>query len=50
GAVTLADIGVPGALAQIADSLGYSARTVADMLDEFDPRHLPGSPWVYRPG
>ncbi|PRC46655.1 tRNA glutamyl-Q(34) synthetase GluQRS, partial [Mycobacterium sp. ITM-2017-0098] len=42
GAVTLADIGVPGALAQIADSLGYSARTVADMLDEFDPRHLPG--------
>ena len=49
GAVTLAEIGVPEALTQIADSLGYSARTVDGMLDEFDPRHLPRSPWVYRP-
>lgn len=50
GAVTLAEIGVEDALAQIADSLGYSARTVDGMLDEFDPRHLPRAPWVYRPG
>jgi glutamyl-tRNA synthetase len=50
GAVTLAEIGITQALAQIADSLGYAARTVEDMLDEFDPRHLPRTPWVYRPG
>jgi len=50
GAVTLAEIGVPGALTRIADSLGYSARTVEGMLDEFDPQHLPRKPWVYRPG
>jgi glutamyl-tRNA synthetase len=50
GAVTLAEIGVPEALTQIADSLGYAARTVDGMLDEFDPRHLPRNPWVYRPG
>lgn len=49
GAVTLAEIGVPQALAQIAGSLGHSARTVEDMLGEFDPRHLPRTPWVYRP-
>lgn len=50
GAVTLAEIGVQNTLAQIADSLGYSARTVAGMLEEFDPEHLPRAPWVYRPG
>lgn len=50
GAVTLADIGVAPALAQIADSLGYAARSVADMLDEFDPARLPHQPWVYQPG
>jgi glutamyl-tRNA synthetase len=50
GAVTLAEIGVTDALAQIADSLGYAARTVEAMLDEFAPRHLPRTPWVYRPG
>ncbi|MGP4058071.1 tRNA glutamyl-Q(34) synthetase GluQRS [Mycobacterium sp. 4D054] len=50
GAVTLAEIGVDVALAQIADSLGYSARTVDGMLDEFDPQRLPRAPWVYRPG
>ena len=49
GAVTLAEIGVRGALTQIADSLGYSARTVDGMLDEFDPARLPRQPWVYRP-
>ncbi|VEG58286.1 glutamyl-Q tRNA(Asp) synthetase [Mycolicibacterium aurum] len=50
GAVTLADIGVALALAQIADSLGFAARTVGDMLDEFDPARLPHQPWVYQPG
>ncbi len=49
GAVTLAEIGVSEAVAQIADSLGYSARTVEGMLDEFDPARLPRAPWVYRP-
>lgn len=50
GAVTLAEIGVDRALAQIADSLGFSARTVAGMLPEFDPARLPRTPWVYLPG
>ncbi|MDA2889977.1 tRNA glutamyl-Q(34) synthetase GluQRS [Mycolicibacterium sp. BiH015] len=50
GAVTLAEIGVPEALTQIADSLGYRGHTVDEMLDEFDPRLLPRTPWVYRPG
>jgi glutamyl-tRNA synthetase len=49
GAVTLAEIGVDRALAQIARSLGYRAGTVAGMLDEFDPAALPREPWVYRP-
>ena len=50
GAVTLAEIGVPEALRQIADSLGYAAATVDGMLAEFDPRRLPRAAWVYRPG
>ncbi|MDG4668241.1 tRNA glutamyl-Q(34) synthetase GluQRS [Mycobacterium sp. 236(2023)] len=47
GAVTLAEIGVPQALAQIADSLGYAARTIDGMLDEFVPTRLPREPWIY---
>ncbi|WP_199254421.1 tRNA glutamyl-Q(34) synthetase GluQRS [Mycolicibacterium mengxianglii] len=50
GAVTLAEIGVENALAQIADSLGFTARTLPGMLDDFDPARLPRDPWVYRPG
>ena len=50
GAVTLAQIGVPTALSQIAASLGYASHTVAGMLAEFDPGRLPRSPWTYRPG
>lgn len=50
GAVTLAEIGVEEALAQIAASLGYAARTVEGMLAEFDPRRLPRTPWVYPTG
>ena len=50
GAVTLAEIGVPTALSQIAGSLGYASHTVAGMLAEFDPQRVPGAPWIYRPG
>jgi len=49
GAVTLAEIGVPRALALIAGSLGCTASTLDGMLGEFDPATLPRQPWVYRP-
>lgn len=49
GAVTLAEIGVPKALAQISESLGWRARDVEGMLAEFDPQRLPRQPWIYRP-
>ena len=49
-AEALAEIGVPEALAQIADSLGYAAHTVEGMLAEFDPARLPRTPWIYQPG
>lgn len=49
GAVTLAEIGVPRALAQISESLGWQARDVEGMLAEFDPAALPRAPWIYRP-
>nr|WP_090344411.1 tRNA glutamyl-Q(34) synthetase GluQRS [Mycolicibacterium malmesburyense]CRL75928.1 glutamyl-queuosine tRNA(Asp) synthetase [Mycolicibacterium malmesburyense] len=49
GAVTLAEIGVARALAQIGESLGWRARDVAGMLAEFDPQRLPRRPWIYRP-
>lgn len=49
GAVSLAEIGVATALAQISESLGWHARTVEGMLAEFDPARLPREPWVYRP-
>jgi len=50
GAVALAEIGVERALAQIAESLGYSATTLEQMLTQFKPAALPGEPWIYRPG
>ncbi len=50
GAVTLAEIGVPRALSQIAESLGYASRTAEGMLTEFEPARLPREPWVYLPG
>ncbi|GFG53914.1 tRNA glutamyl-Q(34) synthetase GluQRS [Mycolicibacterium agri] len=49
GAVTLAEIGMPRALEQIAESLGFRATTLEGMLDEFDADRLPRHPWVYRP-
>lgn len=49
GAVTLAEIGTERALAQIAESLGYSGGTVEQMLTQFSPDELPRHPWVYQP-
>jgi glutamyl-tRNA synthetase len=49
GAVTLAEIGVPTALCEIAGSLGFTATSVDGMLTEFDPVRLPRRPWTYRP-
>ncbi|BBY26451.1 tRNA glutamyl-Q(34) synthetase GluQRS [Mycolicibacterium sediminis] len=49
GAVTLAEVGVPGVMGRIAASLGYSAVTLDGMLSEFEPGRLPREPWVYRP-
>jgi glutamyl-tRNA synthetase len=49
GAVTLAEIGVERALSQIAESLGWQASSVDEMLAQFDPAKLPRRPWIYRP-
>ncbi len=49
GAVTLAEIGVPRAVAQITESLGWPAATMAELLQHFDPAALPRAPWIYRP-
>jgi len=49
GAITLAEIGVERALAQIAESLGYTGGTVEQMLTQFKPGALPRHPWIYRP-
>jgi glutamyl-tRNA synthetase len=49
GAVTLAEIGVERALAQIGDSLGWQAKSVDEMLAQFDPAKLPRHPWIYSP-
>ena len=49
GAVTLAEIGVQHALAQIAESLGWQASSPDEMLAQFDPARLPRRPWIYTP-
>jgi glutamyl-tRNA synthetase len=49
GAITLAEIGMDRAVAQIADSLGYQATNVEQMLTQFDPAALPRDPWIYHP-
>ena len=43
GAVTLAEIGVQRALAQIAASLGWQANTLDEMLTHFDQRRCRGN-------
>ena len=49
GAVTLAEIGVPRAFAQIAESLGWPAADMDELLARFDPARLPRHPWIYVP-
>jgi glutamyl-tRNA synthetase len=49
GAVTLAEIGVQRAFAQITESLGWPASTLEELLARFDPARLPRQPWIYRP-
>ncbi|WP_338770675.1 tRNA glutamyl-Q(34) synthetase GluQRS [Nocardia vulneris] len=51
GAVTLADQLALGntpeqIVAAIAASLGYAATSSAELLDSFDPAHLPREPWI----
>lgn len=49
GAVTLAEIGVQRAFAQITESLGWLSSTMDQLLVQFDPSALPRQPWIYRP-
>lgn len=49
GAVSLAEIGVERALAQISASLGWPALDLDGMLGRFDPERLPRRPWIYLP-
>ncbi|MEV6557197.1 tRNA glutamyl-Q(34) synthetase GluQRS [Nocardia sp. NPDC051756] len=51
GAVTLADQRALGntpdqVVAALAHSLGYPATSAAELLDSFDPAHLPREPWI----
>lgn len=47
GAVTVSEIGPESAMAQIAESLGFTATTLDGMLAEFDPVRLPREPWIF---
>jgi glutamyl-tRNA synthetase len=47
--VTLAEIGVQRAFAQITESLGWPASTLEELLARFDSSRLPRQPWIYRP-
>lgn len=47
GAVTMAELGPERTFTLIRDSLGASARTAAELVDEFDPDRLPREPWVF---
>ncbi len=49
GAVTLAEIGVARAFAQITDSLGWPAGDLDELLERFDPAQLPRQPWIFFP-
>ncbi len=49
GAITLSEIGVGRAIGQIAESLGWRAGSLDDMLGQFDPAALPRDPWIYSP-
>lgn len=47
GAVTLAEIGVERAIAEISASLGWPSRNLEELLDRFDLLRLPRGPWIY---
>lgn len=54
GAVSLADqraLGnTPGdVVAAIANSLGYTARTTAELREVFEPQRIPAKPWILEP-
>lgn len=54
GAVSLSDQRALGntpedVVAALADSLGYAARTTAELREVFDPARIPGKPWILEP-
>lgn len=49
GAVTLAEIGVQRAIAQMSASLGWPSEDLEQLLAQFDPSKLPREPWIYSP-
>jgi glutamyl-tRNA synthetase len=49
GAITVTEIGPQRAVAQIAESLGWQANNLDEMLAQFDPVKLPRRPWIYTP-
>jgi glutamyl-tRNA synthetase len=46
-AVTLAEIGIERAVAEMSASLGWPSHTLDELLTRFDPARLSGEPWVY---
>jgi glutamyl-tRNA synthetase len=48
GAVTLAEIGVRRAIAEMSASLGWPSENLHQLLARFDPALLPREPWIYR--
>ncbi len=51
GAVTLRELADAGidTFAAITGSLGLTGHSPADLLDQFDPAHLPREPWIFAP-
>jgi glutamyl-tRNA synthetase len=47
GAVTLAEIGVRRAIAEMSASLGWPSENLDQLLARFDPAQLPREPWIY---
>jgi glutamyl-tRNA synthetase len=47
GAVTLAEVGVERALAEMSASLGWPSESLDQLLAQFDAARLPREPWVY---
>jgi glutamyl-tRNA synthetase len=49
GAVTLAEIGVRRAIAEMSASLGWPSENLNQLLAQFDPALLAREPWIYAP-